>query len=486
MTKSFDVLQASAAGEHVVGQVQHMVGLVIPQTMDEPGTQLWLGAGFSLRLRTRSVFGYTCTSTNGRFRQRAAQAADPEPPERSAHALTAGQGVLFDLRRDWSRIDSDDLPALTEHAQTLLEQFRQAARAERWSVSLRTRATRSLRMLLSWLGTDAPIPEADILSLPGNASRRVLRFLDSHRLVATIPGSPVDHEERAVAARIQTLPEPIASEVRRWVTALRGQGRRAHRARSSSVIRKYVDNAHPMLTDWSQTLGSLREITPDHIRAALDARTGHIARHVQVALRSLFQALKQERVIFRDPTSGISLTTNHALPTGLPAERLGGILERAGKPRTRLIIVLIAVHALTWNEIRHLRLTDLDLASGRLSARRSSARHIVRLDELTHRLVAEWLTERQKTWPRTTNPHLLISRATVYHPQLLPLAHSYTYPVLHKLGVSATQLRVDRLLDEARHSAGPVHMMRLFGISPTTALKYVSAAHPERQCVLPR
>jgi integrase len=457
-----------------------------PHTMAEPGTQLWLGAGFSLRLRTRSVFGYTCTSTNGRFRQRAATRAEPEHRELSAHALAAGQGVLFDLRRDWSRIDPNALPALTAHAQTLLDQFRQTARAEGWSVSLRTRATRSLRILLAWLGTEAPIPEADILSLPGNANRRVLRFLGDQRLVAAISSSPVDPEERAVAARIQTLPEPIASEVRRWVTVLRGQGRRAHRARSSSVIRKYVDNAHPVLTAWSDTLASLREVTPDHIRTALDERTGHVARRVQVALRSLFQALKQERVVFRDPTSGISLTTNHALPTGLPAERLGGILDRAGKPRTRLIIVLIAVHALTWNEIRHLRLADLDLASGRLTVRRGSAHHIVRLDELTHRLAAEWLTERQKCWPRTTNPHLLISRATAYHPRLLPLAHSYTYPVLHKLGVSATQLRVDRLLDEARHSADPVHMIRLFGISPATALKYVSAAHPERQCVLPR
>ena len=58
--------------------------------------------------------------------------------------------------------------------------------------------------------------------------------------------------------------------------------------------------------------------------------------------------------------------------------------------------------------------------------------------------------------------------------------------MLHKLGVTTTQLRVDRLLDEAQHSADPVHMMRLFGISPATALKYVSAAHPDRQCVLPR
>jgi hypothetical protein len=49
----------------------------------------------------------------------------------------------------------------------------------------------------------------------------------------------------------------------------------------------------------------------------------------------------------------------------------------------------------------------------------------------------------------------MISRATAYHPQLPPLAHSYTYPVLCELGVTASQLRIDRLLDETRHSADP-------------------------------
>jgi hypothetical protein len=41
-------------------------------------------------------------------------------------------------------------------------------------------------------------------------------------------------------------------------------------------------------------------------------------------------------------------------------------------------------------------------------------------------------------------------------------------------------------LDEARHTADPVHLIRVFGISDTTALKYVHAAHPGRQSVIPR
>jgi hypothetical protein len=52
--------------------------------------------------------------------------------------------------------------------------------------------------------------------------------------------------------------------------------------------------------------------------------------------------------------------------------------------------------------------------------------------------------------------------------------------------VSSSQLRADRILDEARHTADPAHLTRVFAISDTTAMKYLNTAHPERQSVPPR
>ena len=43
-----------------------------------------------------------------------------------------------------------------------------------------------------------------------------------------------------------------------------------------------------------------------------------------------------------------------------------------------------------------------------------------------------------------------------------------------------------RILDEARHTADPVHLVRVFGITESTAIYYVHAAHPGRQSVIPR
>ncbi|WP_121176712.1 hypothetical protein [Streptomyces sp. 1114.5] len=46
------------------------------------------------------------------------------------------------------------------------------------------------------------------------------------------------------------------------------------------------------------------------------------------------------------------------------------------------------------------------------------------------------------------------------------------------IGVRASALRADRILDEAKHTADPIHLIRAFGIAPNTAMHYFRAAHP--------
>jgi hypothetical protein len=56
-----------------------------------------------------------------------------------------------------------------------------------------------------------------------------------------------------------------------------------------------------------------------------------------------------------------------------------------------------------------------------------------------------------------------------------------TKTVFERVGISARKLREDRIYDEARYTADPVHLMRLFGLGKTTAMKYVTAAHPDKK-----
>jgi hypothetical protein len=67
-----------------------------------------------------------------------------------------------------------------------------------------------------------------------------------------------------------------------------------------------------------------------------------------------------------------------------------------------------------------------------------------------------------------------------------PISSMVMTGIFRPLGLSPSKLRQDRILDEAKHTADPIHLMRVFGISATTAMKYVYAAHPERRSTLPR
>lgn len=58
--------------------------------------------------------------------------------------------------------------------------------------------------------------------------------------------------------------------------------------------------------------------------------------------------------------------------------------------------------------IRTLRLDDVDLGNRRLTI----ATVTRPLDELTHRLLLDWLSNRRDRWPTTANPYLIINKQT--------------------------------------------------------------------------
>lgn len=81
------------------------------------------------------------------------------------------------------------------------------------------------------------------------------------------------------------------------------------------MIRSYLGRMLPVLHEWSASgIGSLREITPQHVTKAVTKLRGGPRKSLATALRSLFRALKQERVIFRTPRSNWSSATPSSYP----------------------------------------------------------------------------------------------------------------------------------------------------------------------------
>ncbi|MEV5011745.1 hypothetical protein ACFY2M_39995 [Streptomyces sp. NPDC001276] len=109
----------------------------------------------------------------------------------------------------------------------------------------------------------------------------------------------------------------------------------------------------------------------------------------------------------------------------------------------------------------------------------------VHLLEFTHQQAAEWLAYRHRRWPASTNPYLLVSQKTALDPDQPAISIGTLRGVLPR-GVTLDGLRQDRILDEAFASADPLRLMRLFGVTERTAMRYVGTAHPERSAKLPR
>ncbi len=78
---------------------------------------------------------------------------------------------------------------------------------------------------------------------------------------------------------------------------------------------------------------------------------------------------------------------------------------------------------------------------------------------------------RHARWSATANPYLLINRSTAGG--VKPASRSYVQDTARRAGITAADLRADRLLAEAHASGGdPLRLTHLFGISDPAAIRY--------------
>ncbi len=276
-----------------------------PAVLDQPWTQLWLGGPLALRITTPAV---------GRPAETPPPVLGPSPG-----LVDPAQGTLFELQRHWTALPLAELPVLSARAKQLVDQFDALASDQRWGEGPRTEGMRTLRILLAWLAADAPIPEVEITALattiPGLSGKRVIAFLAEQHLLVPDPAKLYDPHQQRVERAIEASPVAFADDLHRWVTVLRGQGRRRHRMLSWETISKYVGYVRPVLHTWQTEVGSLREITREHVTLATKQRKGNVARGVRVGLRSLFRALKQEREDSRSYTDASVVVTESVGPT---------------------------------------------------------------------------------------------------------------------------------------------------------------------------
>jgi len=162
------------------------------------------------------------------------------------------------------------------------------------------------------------------------------------------------------------------------------------------------------------------------------------------------------------------------VPAPLPAHLLTTTAAAVkDDPALRAVVALAGVDALLPSQIRHLRLDQVDLPGRRLNPGWLDRP----LDEFTADAVRSYLGFRNRRWPVTSSPYLLVTRKTAHTGQ--PVSVFWLNRLFRGLPVTAAQLRDDRIIEEAvAGRADPLHLAAVFGFGPRTGLRYAQAADP--------
>ena len=276
-----------------------------------------------------------------------------------------------------------------------------------------------------------------------------------------------------IDAQFRDLPTQIRQELQVWIDVLR-QGTPRRRARPRRTTFARLAGIRPFLLETAVHYGTLRQVTPDDVTGWLDGRK-HQANDAS-ALRDLFRTLKSQRLVFTNPTDRVRVgKPNQTTPNQLTPEALQLIGQAAAQnPALRVVLALVGIHALRPKQVRLLRLEHLDLPTHRLDIGGATRT----MDPFTTNAISGYLTYRHNRWPRTSNPHLLVTRRTA-HDQAA-VSEYWLTSLLRHLPVTLRQLREDRILEEARATeADPLHLSAMFGLGAQAGLRYTHAVDAE-------
>lgn len=263
----------------------------------------------------------------------------------------------------------------------------------------------SLAVLLSHRAPGQPVLRSEVQALTSTAGS-VVRTCAVHAELGLLVDDRPDPVETLVASRTAGLPESFARDVAGWMRVLaHGNARRP--ARSGKTLAEYSRCARRVLLSWAVRVDTLREVTPAMVTAALaNPPAGVRTANLFTALRSLFGHLRRTGRVFTDPTHAIHLGAQPLAPIlPLSTGDYARVVASATSPAARLVDVLAGVHAARPPQIRALRLVDAGVWQHRLAV----AGNPRRMDDLTRAALLDWLLQRRTTWPRTANPHLLIT-----------------------------------------------------------------------------
>lgn len=396
----------------------------------------------------------------------------PPPVSRSRPRPGWRQLPLFEqVPRDYGRLD----PAAADLASPWLAWAKhladQLAEARGWGRGIRFAVNRGLAIVLTGYSEGDVIRHSEIFTPFRALDLRVGHVITVLKEMGIFLDDEEPFVERWLAERLEDIAPGIAAEAERWTRVLRNGSPRS-RPRQQATVRIYLNRARPALLEWSNRYDHLREVTREDVLAHAKTLHGHHRMDELVALRSLFAWAKRSGLIFRNPASRIKVgQVEYGVLQPLASAQVDRSVAAATTPASRLVLALAAVHAARVAQIAAVMLDDVDIGNRRLTI----AGRVRPLDDLTLKLLLEWLEYRRERWPHTANLHLLINNQTATGTGRA--SNRWVRGPLRGQEATLERLRVDRQLEEAMvRGPDPLHLAEVFGLHEKTAMRYADSA----------
>jgi site-specific recombinase XerD len=311
----------------------------------------------------------------------------------------------------------------------------------------------------------------------GPLARSLETFFTEHGLALA-----TDHAEQLAAGRRQrrigAVPGSLRSAVDGFAAFMLASRDRARRAGTRPRSDHTVEAALATMRDLALFLAGERgkrdwALADVHDIEAFLATLPRGRKRRLTVLRQFFRFARSSKVILADPTRGLAARE----PRGFTGQTL--LLDkqrelfrrwttgRDAHPHEALLGILALLHGASSDEVRHLRVSDIDQAAR--TAELGSRPHPVPLDPASWQVLQRCLAHRETQ--RTANPYVIVTKGTKAGRS--PASTAYISHVLDDCGVPPRELRCTRLADLV-NTIDPKLVAAAFGMKPESVMFYLA------------
>jgi site-specific recombinase XerD len=341
----------------------------------------------------------------------------------------------------------------------------------------------ALGRLLDEDGQPAQHPQALIerARRPGRSMGPLARGLETF-FTANGLALPTDHAEKLAAGRrqrrIDAVPGPLRPAVDGFAGSMIAARQRARRAGTRPRSDHTIETALATVRDLARFLADGRgkqdwALADVHDVEAFLATLPRARKRRLTVLRQFFRFARARKVILADPSRDLDARE----PRGFTGRTLCLDEQRElfrrwttggdAHPHEALLGILALLHGASGNEVRHLRVNDIDEAA--TTTRLGNRPRPVLLDPASWRVLQHCLDHRESQ--RTANPHVIVTKVTKAGRS--PASTAYVTHLLDGCGVPPRSVRCTRLADLV-NTIDPKLVAAAFGMKPESVMYYLA------------